>query len=33
MRGCAKRYEQPQQEQYDNQDDVPFNKGLVNSYD
>ena len=33
MRGCAKRYKQPQEKQYDNQDDVPFHKLLVNSYD
>jgi hypothetical protein len=26
MRGCAKRYKQPDDKQYDNQDDVPFHK-------
>ena len=33
MSGCAKRYKQPQEKQYDNQDDVPFHKLLVNSDD
>lgn len=33
MRGRAERYKQSDDEQYDNQDDVPFHKLLVNSYD